>query len=98
MNKALKIAWVISIVLSVLVTFLAAKYSLWRVTDKVSLAVYSFPFHLGIILTFVLVYRSWFKPGGKRKILDYSKKGVFSLFVGTYLFLSILFIWLFLLR
>ncbi len=98
MHTAIKIAWVISIVVSILLSYLAAKYSIWKIADRASLAVYSLPFHLGIVLTLVLVYTSWFMRRRDKKTLDYFKKGFFLLFTGTYILLLVLFIWVFLLR
>jgi hypothetical protein len=93
--QTIKVIWCVSIVISIFLIFIVAKYSLWQINNKLSLALFSLPIHIGILLSILLTYITWLKKDDKRRIILYLKRS-FLLFLGAiYVVFLILFFWFF---
>lgn len=98
--RLLIIVWIISILISLWLVFIVGKSLAGKTIkiDRLSLGLYSLPFHIMMITTLMFMYKIWFKTKSKNKIFEYFKIGFFVLLSGGYFLVLTLFIWLFLLK
>lgn len=96
--KRIKVIWCVSIVISLCLIFIVAKYSLWQINNKLELLLFSMPIHIGILLSIMLMYITWYNKDDRRRTFLYLKMSFLIFLSVFYLVFLILFVWLFIIQ